>query len=68
VREERVDTSDGLLGIQSANFIFRLAILFWNSEYAQRFHGFEWIGGFPMAHTDPNVKIVTAVQKPQCDY
>jgi len=68
VREQRVDTSDGLLGIQSVNFIFRLAILFWNSEDAQRFHGFEWIGRFRMEHVNANVKIVTAVEKPQCDY
>ncbi len=68
MREKRVDASDGLLRIQGVHFVFRLAILFWDSEDAQRLQGLEGIGGFRVDNADANVKIIAAVQKPQCGY
>ena len=41
-----MDASGGLLRIQGVHFMLRLAILFGDSEDAQRFQGFERVGGF----------------------
>jgi len=55
VREERVDASNGLLGILGVHFIFGLAILFGDGENTQSFQGFERVAGSSGKHSDTEV-------------
>jgi len=61
--EEGVDASNRLLRILSVHLVGSLAILFRNSEDAQRFERFERIGRRWVQRTTTNVEIVTQIEK-----
>jgi hypothetical protein len=65
MREERVDTGNGLLRILRINFEFGFAVFLRDGENSQGCEGFERIGRLGAQHAGAKVKIIGGIHKDQ---
>jgi len=65
MREERVDTDNGLLRILRINFEFGFAVFLRDGENSQGGEGFERIGRPGVQHAGAKVKIIGGIHKDQ---